>query len=261
MIIDDVLLERAQQPLCASVWTPDQPLVVLGRSNDKAEVHSDWCSEQRVSVTQRYGGGGTVVLYPGCIVVSVGAWMQHRFQNEDYFRKINQAVLDIIAEQQPDLAPYLDQRGISDLTVADKKFGGTSLFRSKRYLVYQASLIVDADFDLIRRALPMPSRMPSYRLERSHEDFLVGLAEAGARTTKARGRAPSIFRLVSRFRAQLLPSLNNHLRPDFGSVDSEHLRHLRSRMQRRDDWPLPEAEIMRVRAAMEAGLLTQEIRK
>ncbi len=175
MWIDDEVIVECSLGLYADSFIPAKAQVVLGAANkEDLEVNLRGASLAEVSITKRYGGGGTVVLYDGCVVARLGCWVKEKFQNDYYFEKINQSLIDVIKQNFSDLPP-IEQRGISDLTVGDKKFCGTSMFRSRNYLLFQASLIVDLDLDLINKVLSHPTKEPDYRLGRSHGDFLTGL--------------------------------------------------------------------------------------
>jgi lipoate-protein ligase A len=177
MWIDDDILERCDERLALACFLPATPMVVLGASNTaEGEVHEDCCREDDVPVLKRYGGGGTVLLYPGSIVVSLGTWVRQHYQNKLYFRALNQAVIDALAERWPAFSA-LGQNGLSDITFGDRKVAGTSLFRSRNYLLYQASILAHLDLDAIQRYLKHPSKEPDYRGRRSHRDFLTSLAE------------------------------------------------------------------------------------
>jgi lipoate-protein ligase A len=184
MWIDDQILKRCSETLVVDCWIPSEQMVVLGAANlASMEVFEDTCAELGVSVLKRAGGGGTVVLYPGVVVVSVGCWVGQHFQNRLYFDRINQAM---IACLQPLSKDVLEQRGISDLCIDQRKFCGTSMFRSKNYLLYQASVLAHCDFELFAKVLRHPSREPDYRKGRRHEDFLVGLCEMDPELKTAR---------------------------------------------------------------------------
>ncbi len=168
---------RCGELLAHSVWVPRQPVVVLGSSNHPdTEVLEESCLADGIPILKRYGGGGTVLLYDGCVIVSVGLWVKQLYQNKLYFERLNQSVINSLSKQWPAFRD-LGQRGLSDITFGDLKVAGTSLFRSRNYLLYQASILVDLNHDLINRYLKHPSKEPDYRLGRTHQDFLKGLSD------------------------------------------------------------------------------------
>jgi len=73
----------------------------------------------------------------------------------------------------------IEDRGISDLAIGEKKILGTSLFRRRKILFYQASLLVDNDLSLFDRYLRFPSRVPDYRRGRGHLEFCTNLRQQG----------------------------------------------------------------------------------
>ncbi len=177
MWIDDLVLQQAEQPLVVSIWVPDTPCVVLGNANDFArECKTVECINDEVTVLKRYGGGGAVVLHPGCLIISVGMWVNQYFGNQNFFSIINEAVINTLQGSYPNLNK-LGQNGISDITWRERKIAGTSLFRSRNYLLYQASLLVEDNINLIERYLAHPSKEPEYRNGKSHRDFLCSLSE------------------------------------------------------------------------------------
>ncbi len=95
-------------------------------------------------------------------------------RNDFYFRLLNQALIDSLATHWYELKS-LSQNGISDIVAGDKKIAGTSLFRSRNYLLYQASVLINLDLELVKKCLAHPTKEPSYRQGRKHEDFLAGL--------------------------------------------------------------------------------------
>lgn len=195
MWIDDELLERCAERLVVSTWVPESPLVVLGSSNvAEAEVEVERCAKDGIPVLKRYGGGGTVLLHSGCVVASVGAWVRQPFQNKFYFERLNQALIDALADSWP-ACSGLGQRGLSDIVHGDRKIAGTSLFRSRNYLLYQVSLLVEADVAAIGLYLKHPTKEPDYRKGRSHASFLAGLSDVvpGLDAETCRMRLESAF--------------------------------------------------------------------
>ncbi len=199
MWIDDQVLEASSETLCTKLWVPHDNLVVLGRSNSAdREVNVDACHRDSVSILKRMGGGGTVLLHGGCLVVSVGCWVREFYHNDRYFRILNQAVMSTLQRQLDQIE--FAQRGFSDIVLGQRKLAGTSLFRSRNYLLYQASILVEPRIDLIERYLQHPSAEPDYRKGRSHRDFLMGLAELTQKSaeewqTHFAGIFPEVVRL------------------------------------------------------------------
>jgi lipoate-protein ligase A len=183
MWIDDQVLKACAQPLATEVWIPDAPMVVLGRGNKvEREVNVRACVDDGIPILKRLGGGGTVLLHSGCLIVSLGLWVKEFYANDRYFRLLNQSVIDCLNRELPQLS--FDQRGHSDIVHGQLKIAGTSLFRSRNYLMYQASILVDMQIEWIEKYLAHPSLEPDYRKGRSHRDFLTDLGTLGQKDVK-----------------------------------------------------------------------------
>lgn len=223
MWIDDQIIKNCQKALTYEVWSPSETLVVLGRSNKiELEVDSGACEREGISILRRYGGGGTVVLYPGCLIVSVGAWVSSQYDNDKYFISLNQAIIDTIQIQSPGVE--LVQKGYSDIVCGAKKIAGTSLFRSRHYLLYQASIIIDMDLEKIEKFLQHPSREPDYRMGRPHRDFLTSLASAT-------GLSLTPQQWADHFQLNFEAALRHRLEDEVREPQWEHIRHLLLRAQ------------------------------
>lgn len=162
------------------VFQPRDIQVVMGASGKPhLEVYEQELAHRGVALFKRKGGGGTVVLGPGVIVVTIHAGVGHPFRNGSYFKAINQAIIQVFKSWK---ALPFTQRGISDIALQGKKLVGTSIFRRKSYLLYQASILVSFDPQLIETLLRHPPREPDYRQGRSHQDFVMDLRKAGIDT-------------------------------------------------------------------------------
>lgn len=225
MWIDDQVLQHYDQAVCTKVFVPDFSAVVLGSANDAdLEVNLQSCAEKGVPVLRRYGGGGTVVLYPGCVVVSIGCWVKDQFNNSKYFKGINQALIMALGKQWP-IMRDLGQAGISDIVFGEKKVAGTSLFRSRNYLLYQASILVDLDIDLVSQLLRHPTKEPDYRQGRAHSEFLAGLIDVDSSVTSAAAVVRSLER-------HLLPTFNESLDGQLIQPDQAQYGALAARLAR-----------------------------
>jgi lipoate-protein ligase A len=175
---DDALLQapRADSQRRTLVYVPREVQVVLGRgSKPETELHLSACREDGVSVLRRRGGGCAVLLDPGNIVVSVLEHAPGFGQNRAHFRRLSAWLIQSLDRLG---VTGLEQRGISDLALGDRKIGGASLHRSRERLLYSVSLLVDPDISLIERYLKHPPREPDYRAGRPHRQFLGTLREA-----------------------------------------------------------------------------------
>ncbi len=175
---DDTLLQavQADRQRHTLVYVPQEVQVVLGRgSKPEAELHLTACREDGVPVLRRRGGGCAVVLDPGNIVVSVVEHVPGFGQNKAHFRRLSAWLIQGLERLG---VTGLEQRGISDLVLGERKIGGASLHRSRERLLYSVSLLVDPDISLIERYLKHPPREPDYRAGRPHRHFLGTLREA-----------------------------------------------------------------------------------
>jgi lipoate-protein ligase A len=155
-------------------WEPDCITVVLGRGNNAAvEIHEHRCREDQVPVLRRRGGGGTVVLCPGILVISLVKWVKHQYDFKEYFQQINEYLIESLQSLG---IRDLNQQGHSDICIRDRKVLGSSMYRSKNLLFYTASLMVSNNLNIIDRYLKHPSREPEYRRGRSHQEFLTTIS-------------------------------------------------------------------------------------
>jgi lipoate---protein ligase len=164
-------------PILFRFFETMRPVVVLSSSNKaNRESFEERCQESDVPILQRKGGGGTVVLGPGCLILTLAFYAKELYANQKYFEKVNQLWIEALDTCG---VSGLCTRGISDIAKGDQKIAGTSVFRRRHLFVYQGSLLVKPDFQAIEKLLQHPSREPDYRQGRSHRAFLTSLEELG----------------------------------------------------------------------------------
>ena len=162
-------------------------MVVIGAAGDAAaEVQQAAARAAGVPVHRRRGGGGTVLLTPGQVVVALVTEVAHPYRNRAYARTINDWFIDALRHRG---VTGVAQRGISDLAIGDRKIAGSSVFRRRRILFFQASLLVNNDPAEFERYLAYPARVPDYRRGRGHREFCTTLAAAGNPLSVAQVRA------------------------------------------------------------------------
>jgi lipoate-protein ligase A len=223
MWIDDEILRNCHLPYYYKYWCPQETVVVAGSSNViETEVDEARCMEDNVRIYRRYGGGGSVVLHHDCFVLSFGGWVKHEFRNKYYFELLNQVIIETLSPLFGK-EEILGQAGISDIVYGEKKIAGTSLFRSRHYLLYQASVLLRPQLDVIARYLKHPSKEPDYRRKRSHKDFLLGIYDINP--TLDHGK------VLAAFDQNFLTNLLNYLKDELREPDMDYLPNLLKRAE------------------------------
>lgn len=179
------LLDRGVRPWAA--WVPPRKVVVLGNSQDPdRELRVTSVIRDGIPVHKRIGGGGAVLLSPGCVCVALRFRKRSGYSIKDYFALGSSVIIEMARNR---LGIELFLRGISDLACAtadgDRKVAGSSLYLPRDFGLYLVSVLVAPDLGPIGEYLLHPSQEPDYRLGRSHDRFLAGLSDAAGRPLDA----------------------------------------------------------------------------
>ena len=183
--------------IASRAWIPDSPILVLGNSQSPdIELNVTNVEADGVPVYQRKGGGGAVLLAPGCVCLAVRFPKRDDWGIHDYFAAGNGMLADAVAAVSGLRAV---PRGISDLAVETtdglRKISGSSLYMPRSSALYLASLLVSARIEDWDRYLKHPSREPDYRGGRPHADFVANV-DALAPGVTADGVAKSLRELM-----------------------------------------------------------------
>jgi lipoate-protein ligase A len=157
------------------IWEPRDHFVVLGHSNRlRSEVDFSACKRNQISILRRFSGGGAVMQGPGCLNYCLILSSQaHRVRTiTDAFRYVLERHCRFIGELA---GIHARIGGISDLTVAGRKFSGNAQYRKARYVLVHGTFLLNFDLPMIGRFLRMPAKQPDYRQDRSHLEFLTNL--------------------------------------------------------------------------------------
>ena len=177
--VNEDLLDRYRQsgvPVYR-LYEPPALCAVLGASGKpEQDLLVQNLEADGVPWMKRRGGGGTVILGPGQVVLALVTSVESPYRNREYAAEINSWIVDSLALLG---VTGVRPEGISDLAIAGKKIVGTSLYRTRLVLFYQASLLVSNDISVFTRYLAMPAKVPEYRAGRSHEEFCTTIAREG----------------------------------------------------------------------------------
>ncbi len=174
---DDKLisLSRADGLARVSIYQPVGVQVVMGRgSAAELELHLDTIASDNVPIYRRKGGGCSVVLDPGNVVVAATLPVPGLGSTKWYFDRCTNWLIEGLRNLG---VQGVQQNGISDLVIGDRKIAGSALYRMKGLLYFSCSLLVAPDISLIPRYLKHPPREPEYRRGRTHTDFVTSLRD------------------------------------------------------------------------------------
>jgi lipoate-protein ligase A len=159
------------------LYEPRETVAVLGASGKpERDLKLEALAADGVPWIRRRGGGGAVVLSPGQVVLALVTEVASDFGSREYARAINEWFVEALGSLG---IGGLEQRGISDLALRGRKVLGTSIYRSRAVLFYQASLLVSNDVSLFDRYLEHPHAEPDYRQGRGHDAFCTTLRAEG----------------------------------------------------------------------------------
>ncbi len=177
--VNEDLLDRFRQtgvPVYR-IYEPPALCAVMGASGKpEQDLLLDNLEADGVPWRKRRGGGGTVILGPGQVVLALVTSVDSPYRNREYAAEINSWIVDSLALLG---VSGVSPEGISDLAIRGKKIVGTSLYRTRLVLFYQASLLVSNDIAVFTRYLSTPAKVPEYRAGRSHEEFCTTIAREG----------------------------------------------------------------------------------
>ncbi len=194
LALDEAMLIEADEgrgPPLVRFWEPAGLAVVLGatrRLHD--EVHLDACRRDGVPVFRRSSGGGTVLIGPGTLNVTVvlpdtaGAGLSAVDAAQRH-------VLDRMARAIRQAGASVDVRGHGDLVLGDRKCGGSAQRRLRRWFLVHCSILYDFPLDQVARYLALPARQPEYRRGRTHAEFLANLGLPRSRLVDALRPGPA----------------------------------------------------------------------
>lgn len=163
------------------VWTPESACIVLGQSNNPQDSLEEMLVlEDGITVTKRPSGGETVILTPKMLIISVLILTEKLDNPHQYFKKVNGCIIRALEAAG---IKSLGQKGISDITIGNRKILGSSIYRKKERLLYHAVLNIAESPEFIAHYLKHPRKEPDYRQGRDHKEFVTSLLEAGYNKT------------------------------------------------------------------------------
>jgi lipoate-protein ligase A len=178
LALDEALLVAAEERGAGPslrVWEAPSLAVVLGASGRlRDDVLIEACRADGVAIARRSSGGGTVVVGPGALNVTV-VLASDFAPGLTAVDEAHRFVLDRLAGSIRALGPAVEVLGLGDLTLDLRKFSGSAPRRLRHHFLVHATILYNFPLGLVSRYTALPRRQPSYRGHRTHEDFLTNL--------------------------------------------------------------------------------------
>lgn len=177
LALDEALLLAAIAggPSVLRLWEWPEFAVVMGaggKRDEEADVPR--CEADGVPILRRGSGGGTVLLGRGCLLFSLVLPIDDHPDFADLHRSYRH-IADRLEHAIASVVPNLTHDGISDLVVNDRKVSGNAQQRKRTHILHHGTLLDHFDLLAIDRYVKHPPKMPDYRRDRKHADFVTNL--------------------------------------------------------------------------------------
>ncbi len=175
--LDDELMAQTRsdnQPR-VRVYQFDHVAVVIGRGGkQELELHTENIAVDNIPLYRRPGGGCSVVLDPGNVIVSLALPLPGVGHIKTAFNAISEWMITCLATCS---IPDVKQYGVSDLAIGGRKIGGSCVYRTQGLLYYSTTLLCEQEMPTVGRYLQHPPREPDYRQGRPHDLFMGSLKD------------------------------------------------------------------------------------
>jgi len=159
--LDDEMLASTREENIprVRVYQPPELAVVIGRGGkQELELDREAIANDGVTLYKRPGGGCAVVLDQGNLVVSVGLALPGISHIKTTFEKVGDWVIEGLAECGVE---GVEQRGVSDLAIGQKKIGGSCVYRSRGLFYYSQRCCLTLILTWSRSTCPTPRVSPN----------------------------------------------------------------------------------------------------
>lgn len=149
------------------------PAIVLGISaKPELLLHREQVAANKVPVIRRFSGGGTVIVDQDTLFASFifnHSLLSIPIQPETIMKWTESFYRDVF----PSSSFRLKE---NDFVFGERKFGGNAQYLRKDRWLHHTSFLWDFNQEQMN-CLKIPLKMPAYREQRNHEDFLCRLRE------------------------------------------------------------------------------------
>lgn len=175
--LPDSLIMESPLDFDFHIWIPDRVYAVLGRSNNAQEsLVTEAVERDSIPVLKRNSGGESVILSPLMVVFALKISQERLSNPRNIFKMINIKLTDALLDLG---VTNIYSKGISDLSIGEKKIMGSSMYLKNNNLFYHAVINVAQDVSILSEYLLHPKKEPEYRKGRPHHEFVTSLVNEG----------------------------------------------------------------------------------
>jgi len=166
--IEEALLRTSNENICL-LNAGSTPSVVMGISGKEHELlNASFFDQNEIALIRRFSGGGTVLVDQNTFFATF------IFNKEDLNFDVYPEPLMRFVEAPVQRALNLVKLKENDFVIGDKKCGGNAQMLTSKRALHHISFLWDFDQKNMR-LLSQPKKMPAYRQDRSHNNFLTPL--------------------------------------------------------------------------------------
>ncbi|CAN8273115.1 unnamed protein product [Cochlearia groenlandica] len=175
LLLEEKLLRSSSDNWCIINDGTNSPNIVMGMSGKPCElVEIEPVVRDRIPVIKRFSGGGTVIVDKDTIFVSLICNREDVPNVQSYPRSVMAWSGFLYSDVFAGIKGF-DLRE-NDYVFGDRKFGGNAQSIIRNRWIHHTSFLWDYNEDNMAY-LKLPSRVPQYRLERDHTDFVCRMKD------------------------------------------------------------------------------------
>lgn len=169
--LEEALLRNDQRNWCLINHSTPSTIVLGISGNPKELLFINHVKEDSIPVIRRFSGGGTVFTDQETIFIT---WIINNFSNSPF--PFAESILTWVKSLYQGFFPKNFLLQDNDYCILNKKIGGNALYIQKNRWLLHSSFLWDFNNSLMNRYLKLPKQQPSYRKNRTHNDFLEKLS-------------------------------------------------------------------------------------
>ncbi|CAG7906462.1 hypothetical protein BRARA_D00982 [Brassica rapa] len=175
LLLEERLLRSSSANWCIVNDGTNLPNIVMGLSGKPCElVELEPVIRDRVPVIKRFTGGGTVVVDENTLFVSLICNRNDVPDVQPYPRSVMAWSGSLYSQVFNGISDF--QLRENDYVFGDRKFGGNAQSITRNRWIHHTSFLWDYS-ESNMAYLKLPSRVPQYRLERDHTDFVCRMKD------------------------------------------------------------------------------------